>query len=328
MNESMISIIIATRDRAALLAATLDAISWQEPPGCPCEIIVVDNASVDDTAAVIAAAAACSPFPIRYLLETRPGKSHALNTAVEHARGALFVLTDDDVLPSSHWLTAYARAFEQTGADFAVGRILPLWEAPPPRWLSPALYGVLAIPDGGERRLMLARGLNEHIMPLGANMAVRRRVVVRVGGWNPELGKLQGTLRTGEDHQFALEMLETGFSGVYEPDASVHHRVPAERLRLAYFQRWYYDNGGIDAQLEYQFPRTSRYLLGVPRYLWRQFASDFCSAALGIATLDAQRAAAGWMRTVWAAGYLRARWRRRPRRPAHVKPHPATAPRS
>lgn len=323
----MISVIIATRDRAALLAATLEAISGQEPPGCAWEIVVVDNASVDDTPSVVAAAAAASPIPVRYLSERKPGKSHALNTAVEHARGSLLVLTDDDVLPSPRWLLAYTRAFEQTGADFAVGRILPLWEAEPPRWLSPALYGVLAIPDGGERRLLLARGVNEHIMPLGANMAVRRHVVDRVGGWNPALGKLQGTLRTGEDHQFALEMLDAGFSGVYEPEACVRHRVPAERLRLAYFQRWYYDNGGIDALLERRYPRTSRYLFGVPRYLWRQFASDLSSAALGAATLDSRRAAAGWMRTVWAVGYLKARWRR-PRPSPRPKSRPATASRS
>lgn len=323
----MISVIIATRDRSTLLASTLEALSRQEAPGRDSEIIVVDNASVDETPAVVAAAAAASPIPIRYLRETKPGKSHALNTALEHARGTLLVLTDDDVLPSPRWLAAYTRAFDQTGADFAVGRILPLWEAPPPRWLSPALYGVLAIPDGGERRLLLARGVNEHIMPLGANMAVRRPVVDRVGGWNPDLGKLQGTLRTGEDHQFALEMLEAGCSGVYEPEACVRHRVPAERLRLGYFQRWFYDNGEIDAQLERRFPRTARYLLGVPRYLWRQFASDLGSAALGAATFDARRAAAGWMRTVWAAGYLKGRWRR-PRPAAQVDARPATAPRS
>ena len=323
----MISVLIATRDRAPLLASTLDALALQESPGCPVEIIVVDNASVDDTPGVVTAAAATSTIPIRYLHETRPGKSHALNTALEHVRGDLVVLTDDDVLPSPRWLCAYARAFEQTGADFGVGRILPLWEAPPPRWLSPALYGVLAISDGGDRRLRLARGVNEQIMPLGANMAVRRHVIDRVGGWNPELGKLQGTLRTGEDHQFALEMLDAGFLGVYEPGACVQHRVPAERLRLAYFQRWFYDNGGIDAQLEHRYPRTSRYLLGVPRYLWRQFAGELGSAALGAATLDAQRAAAGWMRTVWAAGYLGARWRRsRPANP--VSARPAAAPRS
>ena len=65
-------------------------------------------------------------------------------------------------------------------------------------------------------------------MPIGANMAIRRSVVERVGGWNPALGKLDGTLRTGEDHEFALKMFDAGLVGVYEPRAEVAHRVPAD----------------------------------------------------------------------------------------------------
>src|SRR5919106_4321342 len=211
----MISVVIATRDRARLLASTLEALSRQESPGCPFEILIVDNGSIDDTPGVVAAAAARGPAPVMYLSETGPGKSRALNNAVAHARGDLLVLTDDDVLPSPGWLAAYVRAFSETGADFAAGRILPQWEAPPPRWMSPALHGVLAIPDGGTRRLTLGKGVNDQIMPIGANMAIRRHVLDRIGGWNPDLGKLQGTLRTGEDHEFALKMFDAGFTGVY-----------------------------------------------------------------------------------------------------------------
>jgi cellulose synthase/poly-beta-1,6-N-acetylglucosamine synthase-like glycosyltransferase len=269
------------------------------------ELVVADNASADRTPDVVAAASRHMPLPIVCLRETRPGKSHALNTALHHARGDLLVLTDDDVLPATGWLTAYARAFEDDGVDFAVGRILPLWEAPPPRWLSPALYGVLAVADGGAERLPIATGVNEHIMPLGANMALRRRVLARVGGWNPSLGKLQGTLRTGEDHEFSLKMLEAGLRGVYEPDALVEHRVPADRLRLAYFRRWFSDNGAVQARLDRRYPPPGRRLLGVPRYLWREAAADLVSLAGGVVACDAARAARGAMKTAWLAGYLR-----------------------
>ena len=85
----MISVVIATRDRAALLERTLDALCGQLSPGCPFEILVVDNGSVDATSAVVAAAAHRSHVPVVYLREEKPGKSHALNTAVAHARGDL-----------------------------------------------------------------------------------------------------------------------------------------------------------------------------------------------------------------------------------------------
>jgi glycosyltransferase involved in cell wall biosynthesis len=301
----MVSVIIATRDRASLLALTLDALAKQQNAGT-FEVLVADNGSTDTTRAVVEAAAARTP--VSYLREDRPGKSYALNTAVATARGDLILLTDDDVLPSPGWLATFRRAFDETGAEFAAGRILPLWEAPPPSWMSPSLHGVLAIPDGGESRLSLGRGLNTHIMPIGANMAVRRSLVVRVGGWNTSLGKLQGTLRTGEDHEFALRLIAGGAAGVYEPAAVVRHRVPADRLRRDYFERWFHENGAVVAAIERDHPTTDRYLLNVPRYLWRRALGDAAAAALAVVKRDEKRAAAAEMRLRWFAGYAGARW--------------------
>ena len=159
----IISVVIATRDRAPLLKATLNALCELQSPGCPFEILVVDNGSVDSTATVVAEVARRSSVPVTYLTEEKPGKSHALNTAIGHARGELLAFTDDDVLPSPGWLAAFAQAFSETDADYAAGRILPLWEAPPPRWLTPSLYGVLAVSDGGTRRLTL-NGNHDQVM--------------------------------------------------------------------------------------------------------------------------------------------------------------------
>ncbi len=307
----MISVLIATRDRAALLRDTLAAIAVQEAPGTPVEILVADNGSVDDTREVVREASAALPWPVHYLYESRSGKSHALNSALAQVRGDLLVFTDDDVLPARGWLKAYATALAETGADYAVGRILPLWEAPPPAWMSTALYGVLAVPDGGTARLRITGEENSEIMPLGANMAVRRHVVDRIGGWNTTLGKLQGTLRTGEDHEFALRMSSAGFTGVYEPSAEVQHRVPADRLQLSYFRRWFFDNGGIEAGLEDRYPTTTKYVCRVPRHLWRQSLDDLGRLTLAAVTGDRRAMVARRMRLTWFAGYLRARWQRR-----------------
>jgi glycosyltransferase involved in cell wall biosynthesis len=305
----MITVIVATRDRAQLLEATLNALCRQVSPGCPFEILVVDNGSIDNTAEVVASFGERSSIPVAYLTESKPGKSHALNTAVAHARGDLLVFTDDDILPSPGWLAAFTRAFAETGADYAAGRILPLWEAPPPRWLTPALHGVLSIKDGGTRRLTLA-SIHDRVMPIGGNMAIRRQVLDRVGGWNPELGKLKNTLRTGEDHEFALRLAAAGFTGVYEPEALVLHRVPADRLRRAYFIRWCYGNGRVEAGLEECHPSTTRYMLRVPRYLWRRFAKDMLATVQGIVTADSRPSTSGAIRLAWFAGYVRGRWGR------------------
>ena len=322
-----ISVIIATRNRAPQLASALGALAAQDRTPGDWEIVIVDNGSTDETAGVVRTAGARMPAPVVYVRETRSGKSHALNTAIGHARGDLLVLTDDDVLPSPGWLSAYARALQESAADYAAGRIFPLWEADPPRWMSSRLYGVLAVGDGGPVPLPLGRGVNDQIMPIGANMAVRRHVIERIGGWNTSLGKLQGTLRTGEDHEFALKMVRAGFRGVYVPDASVLHRVPPDRLRLGYFSRWYFDNGAIVAGLDQEFDTGVPKLLGVPRHLWRRFASDLLGAPRALLLRDAPSATACVMRVLWFGGYLRGRWGRRQDRAA-LGARPAALPRN
>ena len=200
-------------------------------------------------------------------------------------------------------------ALDDSGADFAAGRIVPQWETPPPRWLSPPLYGVLAIPDNGAKRLAISRDANQ-IMPIGASMALRRRVVDRLGGLRGDLGKLDGTLRTGEDHEFFLRMLGAGCRGVYEPDAIVHHWVPSSRLERNYFRRWLYQNGQDVARLERAYLPAMPRLFGVPRYLWRQALVDAARAVRAAIAFDEPARVASLMRVVWFAGYLRAAVRR------------------
>jgi len=308
-----ISVIIATKDRQALLAQTLEALGNQTWPRHLLQIIVVDNASTDGTRAVVERAAARPDgAPILYAYAGQPGKSHAVNMALGLARGDLLAFTDDDVLPEPMWLERLAGAIAETGADFVAGRILPRWESPPPSWMSSTLYGVLAIRDGGTVRLPIRLGQRSDVIPIGANMAVRTAVVRRIGGLRPDLGKLGGTLRGGEDHEFFLRMLHAGCEGVYEPSAVVRHWVPRERLQRAYVRAWLYQNGRDVACLEAIYPGTTR-LLGIPRYLWRVAAEDVVSAIAAALMLNERRRFAATARLLWLGGYMRERWLGSPR---------------
>jgi glycosyltransferase involved in cell wall biosynthesis len=317
----VISVIVATHNRRDLLERTVAALRTQACPAGGLEIVVVDNASTDGTFEALQAwAGRPGGHPVKALYETRPGKSFAVNAGVSAAAGSVLAFTDDDVVPQPGWAAALARAMAETGADFCAGRIRPIWGAPPPAWVSPALYGVLAIPDNGPDRLLIKLGANEHVMPIGANMAVRREVLDRLGGWRSDLGKLRDTLRSGEDHEFYLRMLHAGLTGVYEPDALVAHLVPAERLRRGYFVRWLHDNGRVVAGIERAFPPTVPFLLGVPRYLWREAGANLARLAAGARPGGAARRFAPMTRLAWFAGYLRGAWGPRPDAAARVAP--------
>ncbi|HUR33037.1 MAG TPA: glycosyltransferase family 2 protein [Vicinamibacterales bacterium] len=316
----MFSVIIATRNRQALLAETLSALALQDWPVNAFEIIVADNGSADATSSVVADAAARLGAPlIRYVFVPEPGKSAAVNQALGLATGDLIALTDDDVRPEKDWLTRLAAAFDETGADFVAGRVTPAWETSPPDWLSPSVYGVIAVPDNGSERIEITPDHHE-VMPIGANMAVRRAVVVSIGGLRVDLGKLDGSLRTGEDHEFFLRMLHAGFRGAYEPTALVHHRVGNERLDRGYFRRWLHQNGRDVARLNQVYSAHVPRLLGAPRYLWRQAVSDGASAIRAAASRDRARRFGAAARLIWFAGYLREAWLGTPQPPAALLP--------
>jgi glycosyltransferase involved in cell wall biosynthesis len=303
-----VSIVIATRNRQRLLAETLTGLVQLRWPRDRYEIIVADNGSTDGTPAVVESAAAHPSAPeIRYLYVPEPGKSFAVNAALALAGGDIIALTDDDVLPDSGWLHHLCHAFDETDADFVAGRIFARWETPPPQWMSRALYGVLAIPDNGDRRLEIAPGTSR-VVPIGANMAVRASVVARIGGLRTDFGKLEGTLRTGEDHEFFLRMLSAGCRGVYEPHAVVHHWVPRERLERGYFRKWLHQNGRDVARLAAAYPAPVRTLMGVPRYLWREAIGHVFTALRGALTGNAAARFDGQVRLLWLGGYLREAW--------------------
>jgi glycosyltransferase involved in cell wall biosynthesis len=318
-NAALVSVIIATRDRAALLAQTLDALAAQRYPRDRFEIIVADNGSVDGTRAVVEASASRSESPVtRYVYVAESGKSNAVNAALPLARGSLLAFIDDDVLPEPSWIERLSVAFTETNADFVAGRILPRWETAPPPWLSTALYGVLAIPDSGERRLRIEAGGNGDIIPIGANMAVRSGVTKQLGGLRPDLGKRGRTLQTGEDHEFFLRMLHAGYRGVYEPSALVRHWVPRDRLKRAYFRRWLYQNGQDVARLEIAYTPGQARLLGVPRYLWWRAAANGLRSARAAVMGDSRTRFASVGQLIWFGGYLRQSWLRRPVRPSRT----------
>lgn len=106
-----ISVVVATRNRASVLARCLAALNAQALDGSVYEVLVVDDASTDDTPAVVARAQRDARHPIRaYRLTERSGVSAARNTAIREARGEIVVFVDDDSLALPGFLAAHLDA--------------------------------------------------------------------------------------------------------------------------------------------------------------------------------------------------------------------------
>jgi glucosyl-dolichyl phosphate glucuronosyltransferase len=281
MNVTSATILICTYNRAALLRESLQAMSaLTPPPDCTVEIIVVDNNSTDATPQVIADASARSPFRIVGLRETAQGKSFALNRGLADATGDIIALTDDDVWPDQDWLLRIVERFRSRDVTFVFGKVLPRWgTVPPPDLLTTSaqdIWGPLALVDYGDEPAEYTADHTGQRLPIGANLAFRRDALVRVGGWRTDLGKVDNTLTSGEDHEIFCRLRRFDlYSGFYDPAIYVRHYVPARRLTRRYFRDWFYWSGKTHAlMLNDLYPQVDipqvMHIGGLPRFLWRQ----------------------------------------------------------
>lgn len=106
-----LSVIVCTRNRAQALIPCLDSITQSLTHAAPvdAEIVVVDNASEDNTSAGVRAWAGASAFPVRLLYEPRKGLSAARNCALRAAQGDLLAWTDDDCRLSREYVADLLR---------------------------------------------------------------------------------------------------------------------------------------------------------------------------------------------------------------------------
>jgi GT2 family glycosyltransferase len=282
-----VTIIIATYNRAALLDECLDHLGRQRfSPGD--EVIVVENGSTEDTAAVVGRHQLRSAVPLHLLRESIPGKSRAITRAVALATGDILAFTDDDANVDPDWLDAVRDVMAEPVVALAGGPVRPRWQSTVPLWIRrardrhPRLGAPMGLLDYGDRSIELGRRT-----VLGANLAVRREAFIKAGGFPAHLGKLRGTLLSGEDHELCRRVQDIGFRAIYLPTAAVQHWVPVERARVWYFLRWFYWSGITHAIMDRAGAATSgRALHGLPLYLVKRGAAASAAALAALLTCN------------------------------------------
>lgn len=285
----LISVVMTTYNRAGLLDDAVRSILAQEGAP-PYEFIVVDNNSSDGTRAVVEALIPGSGGRLRYLFEPKQGASHGRNAGAVAARGEILAFTDDDVRAAPNWLAEIARAFaDHPEVDYVGGRVRPIWPAPPPEWmLAHAHTSPLALIDYGDAPSVVTPERFHCFVT--ANLAVRRRAFGAVGGFDPRYQHEPGAVTAIEDHELQIRLLEAGRVGFYAPTAEMRAEVQANRLRVGYHRRWWFDSGRARARLtppDHLFdgacsitpaPLGARYLLGTPLYMYRELLTSAARA--------------------------------------------------
>jgi glucosyl-dolichyl phosphate glucuronosyltransferase len=265
-----VTVILCTYNRCATLAKALESIAASiVPEPVDWEVLVVDNNSMDQTYEVVEELCRRFPGRFRYLVEPQQGKSYALNTGIREARGDVVALTDDDVTVDPLWLQSLTAPLVSGKWAGAGGRTLAERSFTLPCWLSSNerhALGPLSLFDRGPEACELTE------VPFGNNMAFRREIFEKYGGFRTDLGPCPGTEIRGEDSEFGQQLLDAGERLRYEPMALVYHQIHENRLRKSFFLAWWFDKARADFR-RFGLPGGARWHVGgVPLCVFHRLA--------------------------------------------------------
>jgi glucosyl-dolichyl phosphate glucuronosyltransferase len=262
----LLDVVVPTYNRASLLRRALESLlAADRPDELQCRVMVVDNASTDDTKAVVESFTPRSDGHVYYLYESKPGRSHALNAGIAATGGDLVGMIDDDEEVDRSWLLKIAEAFEDPATDFIGGPYLPRWGGERPIWLVRSYGAVIGWAECGQTTQQFGPGCDAMLM--GGNAVIRRSALERVGPYSADLGRTPTRLMSCEDEDMFTRLLQSGARGFYRPDLIIHHYVSPERLKKGYFRRWCFWRGVSLGVLDRRRPAAVPYLFGVPRYM-------------------------------------------------------------
>jgi glycosyltransferase involved in cell wall biosynthesis len=266
MKETLdLSVLFATCDRASQLESTLRKIQQQKLNGLRWQIVVIDNASVDETPAVLKKAAAESHVPIVVLHESKPGKCAALNRGLDVAGGRFLVFTDDDVSPSPQWLAElYSASPRWKEYSIFGGAIDPIYPPDLPDWFDVESHYIAGA--FSRFRLKQPEGpLRPGVMPFGPNFAVRATAMTGMR-FSERIGPSRGEYAMGDEIEMLSRLAAHGERAIYVPSAVVGHHVGIHQINLRWLLQRAFRLGRGFARLEND--EKSLRVLGVPWYLW------------------------------------------------------------
>jgi glycosyltransferase involved in cell wall biosynthesis len=225
MDAPALTVVVPTRGRAAYLEVTLDSLRHQRTR-TPHELLVVDDGASDATPQV------AERFGVRLIRHgERRSLNAARNTGLRAAGAPLVAFVDDDVLVPPGWLDALVEgAARHPDADAFGGPIRARFEGHVPRGCGREDPPITTLDLGSEDV--------EAEMVWGANFAVRRSAVERVGEFDESLDRSHG-----DEEDWLLRLRAAGGRIVYLAEAGLEHRRSTEDSRLRPLARAAYHRG-------------------------------------------------------------------------------------
>lgn len=205
MYNKKISVIIPAYNEEKVIADCLTAlIAIKKKSTYPIEIIVCDNNSSDNTAAIV------NSFPdVQLVREEQQGIGYARQRAFKASTGSIIASLDADCIPNRDWIDRAVELFNNEQVLSVAG----LCEFSNDYTFAPVLS--LIQEKAFPHLHTLSRLYNGGGMMLGGNVFFRRSALDAIGGFDPDM------TFWGEDARTAQQIAELNGRMVYSPDVRV-----------------------------------------------------------------------------------------------------------
>lgn len=217
--------VVPTFNRAADLPRTIEAIAAQAWPADRLQILIVDNASTDDTANVVAGLVARLPCRIEHIRKAREGPTVARNLGLRLALErfgphGLVALVDSDVQLDAGWLAATSAALAADPGLAQVGGKLVFAHAPDVLNSFGGALGRLGLAwDAEEGEAATPITMARNVLWINTSAVLMRPAVIQ------EVGGFDEQFFTGyEEPDLGLRLAMAGWRSQVVPDAvALHH---------------------------------------------------------------------------------------------------------
>ena len=230
---SDLNILMATHNGAEVLGRTLAGYAALDIQDIDYKLIIIDNASTDNTQDIIAQFT--GQLNIHMIYEPSPGKNTAMNTGLAAIDSDIIIMTDDDSIPHQGFFSAWIAAFENMpGIDLFGGAIIPLFDEEPAPWMmqrQPRFEELYA-----QRQDVPAGPINPDRI-YGPNMAMRASIVQAGLRFDARVGPnatRKKSYAMGSETAFLRTAVAAGFKTGFAPKPTVSHIVRPAHIEPAY----------------------------------------------------------------------------------------------